>query len=283
LSWPRQIIQTYQIHVELNLLSLIRPSLWICIFDIFIIALVLLAGLSTSLASLAGIEKDDGAAPRSRWLYFACGIGTILGSVMGSGPVIPSSESAIAISSGARTGLSAIVCGLLFILSAFWYPIWANIPIAGTGPVFLMVGVLLFENTKRVNWDDKSEVITVFITAIFASLTDSIFHGVIFGSMIHLILLAITGRLQEPLNKFYDSLTKLFASKSQDKSFYNPVSSLELTSFDTVETAGNPKDGDDDLTLFPKGANSIMEFLTDVQSDKSYEIEGEKKHYQAII
>eukprot|EP01035_Chromulina_nebulosa_P019679 gene19679-25597_t len=247
-----------------------------------IAALVLLAGLSTSLASLAGIEKDDGAAPRSRWLYFACGIGTIFSSVMGSGPVIPSSESAIAIASGARTGLSAVVCGLLFILSAFCYPIWANIPIAGTGPVFLMVGVLLFENTKRVNWDDKNEVITVFITAIFASLTDSIFHGVIFGSMIHLILLAVTGRLQEPLNKFYDSLAVLF-TKSKEKSFYNPVSILELTSFDAVESAGNPNVEEDDLTFVPKGANSIMEFLSEVQSDKSYGIEGEKKHYQAII
>ena len=69
-----------------------------------------------------------------------------------------------------------------------------------------MVGALLFENTQRIDWEDFSEVITVYITAIFATFTYSIFHGVTFGLTIQVIMMTLTGKFNSQINDLYKSI-----------------------------------------------------------------------------
>ena len=106
-------------------------------------------------------------------------------------------ESAPGIVAGARTGLSTIICGLCFLASYVFYPLFASIPLAGTGPVLLMVGLLLFENTRKVDWRTIKEALPVFVTAIFCAFTYSILYGVTYGIIAHLVMFAFSGDLYE--------------------------------------------------------------------------------------
>lgn len=120
-------------------------------------------------------------------------MGTLVASFLGAGVVLVNAESAIGIKSGARTGLASITCGLLFFVSTICYPLWSSIPLAGIGPVLLMVACLLFENTGKVKWEKISDALVVYITAIFSAFTYSVFHGVIFGSTVYCMMSIVTG------------------------------------------------------------------------------------------
>lgn len=115
------------------------------------------------LLSICEITLPLRSTPRGKWLYALCGIGTIFSSFLGAGPLLISPESApgefgalleyevhmclkfirydAGLKAGAKTGLSVVVCGLLFIASVAIGPILASAPVAGTSPVLLMIGV----------------------------------------------------------------------------------------------------------------------------------------------
>lgn len=125
--------------------SISSNKIYRLVFDLYIIGVILLNGLAHGLAETAGLKRQDSTLPRGKWLYAACGVGTLLSAFIGSGPVMISPESAPGIKAGARSGLSAVVCGCLFLLSTLFCPLFAAVPTAGTSPVLLMIGMFMFE------------------------------------------------------------------------------------------------------------------------------------------
>lgn len=120
-------------------------------FDLLIICVILLNGLADGLGETAKLKNnDDQSLPGVELIYLSCGIGTIISSFLGVGPIIISPESAAGIRSGARSGLSVVVCGSLFLLSTIFSPLFAAVPTAGTSPILLMIGLMLFENAGRL-------------------------------------------------------------------------------------------------------------------------------------
>lgn len=214
-SLPVKLLAPVSLSLSLDMFTLRSSLSWICIFDLFLISSVLIAGLSGALSILAGLQRGDASIPRRRWLYFSCGCGTVIGGALGSGPVLLSVESAPGIIAGARTGLSSVVCGLLFLSALPFYPLWASIPHSGVLPVLLMVSVMLFENTGRVNWENTTEGIVVFITAIFSAFTYSILHGVIFGVSVFVVMNIFTG-------EFLGKLLRI-RSAFMRQSIYSPL------------------------------------------------------------
>lgn len=158
------------------------------VFDLYIIGVILLNGLAHGLSEMAGVVRKDGTLPRGKWLYFSCGVGTLLASLLSCGPIMISPESAPGIKSGGRTGLSAVVCGVFFLFSTILCPLFAKIPASGTSPVLLMIGMMLFENAGKVNWASVKEALPVFLMCVFIPFTYSIFNGVVFGFGIYVIL-----------------------------------------------------------------------------------------------
>jgi hypothetical protein len=152
-----------------------------------LLGVILLNGLVHGLCEMAKLRRSDGSIPRGKWLYALCGAGTVLSSVLGSGPFLISPESAPGLKAGARTGLSVVVCGLLFLLSVTFAPLLASAPATGTSPVLLMIGTILFENAGKVNWGDVRESIPIFLVTALVPFTYSLFYGVIFGLCMHLV------------------------------------------------------------------------------------------------
>lgn len=131
----------------------------------------------TSLSNLAVLTREDSTIPRGRWIFIVCGIFTIISGLVCSVPILVSPESSASIKEGAKTGLSAVVAGLLFLLSLFFSPLFENVPSAGTSPVLIMIGVILFQNVSRVDWRNIAYAAPAFVVLFYIPFTYSIIQG----------------------------------------------------------------------------------------------------------
>ena len=289
--WPTSFISVSSVVFEVDFYTLSNPNVFYCIMDLFLICNILLSGLSNGLVDLAGIARRDGSAPRRRWIYFVCGLGSMLSGSMGGGPVILTAESAPGIVDGARSGLSSCVCGVLFLISYVCIPIWDSIPICANAPVIVMIGFLLFENTAQIDWRNVKQALPVYITTIFCAFSYSILYGVLFGIFMYVALHVMTSDFKEtkewllraclccnPWNKevprigsslfdtaptFYDELSDV-----KDVSFEiteNDMKHLEITtgysSFDSVKKIQESASADDLGIEKSVIANSVMKYL----------------------
>lgn len=179
--------------------------------DLIFLFVLYLNGLVTSLSDLAGLTRaSDHTVPRGRWLYILCGIMTIVAGLFQSAPILISPESAASIKAGAKTGLATVVCGLLFLLSVFFSPVFGAIPHAGTSPVLIMIGVVLFQNVGRIDWRNVVDAAPTFIVLFFIPFTFSIIQGVLLGYSVLGLVWLFTGDLVENavklLLQYYPSL-----------------------------------------------------------------------------
>lgn len=173
--------------------------------DLTFLYILTLSGLASSLADLASLVRPDGTTPRSRWIFIMCGLTTIFSGLLCGPPVLLSPESAAGIKAGAKTGLSTIVCGLFFCLSTFFSPIFKAVPFAGTSPLLMLVGVLLFQNVKKVDWTDIKEAVPAFVVLFFIPFTYSIIQGVAIGYIMYIAINLFTGDLYTQGKEMYDS------------------------------------------------------------------------------
>lgn len=127
---------------------------------------------------------------------------TCLSGYFSGPPILISPESAAGIKAGAKTGLSTLVCGILFGIATFFYPVFAAVPAAGTAPLLIMVGVLLFANTKRIDWTNYKEAVPSYCVLFFIPFTYSILRGVAFGYIIYIFLGFYTGDFIENTAEF---------------------------------------------------------------------------------
>jgi adenine/guanine/hypoxanthine permease len=145
--------------------------------DLLFLYILYLNGLLTSLSNLASLSRDDSTVPRGRWIYIMCGIFTIIAGLLSAPPILVSPESSASIKEGAKTGLSTVVCGFLFLLSIFLAPLFRQTPAAGTSPVLIMIGVVLFQNASRVDWRNVVKAVPAFIVLFYIPFTYSVVQG----------------------------------------------------------------------------------------------------------
>jgi AGZA family xanthine/uracil permease-like MFS transporter len=128
---------------------------------------------------------------------FADAVGTAAGAVLGTSTVTSYIESASGVLVGGKTGLTALVTGLLFLLSLFLAPLFMVIPMAATAPALILVGLFMISPIKQANLDDYSESVPVFLTIIIMPLTYSISEGIAFGMLSYVLIKTFTGRWKE--------------------------------------------------------------------------------------
>lgn len=162
-------------------------------------------GIAKSLSDLGGLSNTDGSIPRGNWLLMVCGITTILSGCFSGPPILISPETAVGIKAGAKTGLSTLVCGAFFFVSIFFCPLFKCVPPAGTSPLLILVGMLLFMNVNRIKWGVTIEAIPAFFVLLLIPFTYSILQGVGFGYLLFVCIGVCTGelytRMQEGLRK----------------------------------------------------------------------------------
>jgi AGZA family xanthine/uracil permease-like MFS transporter len=214
-------------------------------FEMIFLIILTLFGLAKALCELAYITTTFEAIPKGRLLLVIIGLTNIGSGFIYGPPIILSPECASGIKAGARTGLSSVVAGMIFLLSVFFAPLFTAIPSAATSPVLIMIGMILFQNVKYIDFSSKYGI-AAFITLTLIPFTDSIMGGLGFGYATFFIISFLNGDVKENAEKF---LAFYFGS-SEDETEGSKGGAATRVSLNRLSKGTN----DIDMTVLPISA-----------------------------
>jgi AGZA family xanthine/uracil permease-like MFS transporter len=173
--------------IGLALLEIIFVFLFVDLFDN--------VGTLVAVTKKAGLQAPDGSIPRLNRILIADSAATMIGAAAGTSTVTSYIESAAGVTAGGRTGLTAVVVGVLFLVTLFFAPLVQAIPAAATAPALILVGALMVGSLAEVDWSDPTVAIPAFLTLITIPLTFSIANGLAFGITSYAVLRLLTGKI----------------------------------------------------------------------------------------
>ena len=174
---------------ELSMLSVIFALLFVDLFDT--------SGTLVAVTQKAGLADEQGNMPRLGRALSADSAATIAGSVLGTSTTTSYIESVAGVSVGGRTGLTAVVVGMCFLLMMFFSPLAKMVPAYATAGAILYVSVLMLQNLKFVNWDDMTDAIPVSVVLLMTPLTFSIAHGIALGFISYTVVKVLCGKREQ--------------------------------------------------------------------------------------
>jgi AGZA family xanthine/uracil permease-like MFS transporter len=146
----------------------------------------------------AGNLKDKNGDPKHiKESMIVDGFATLLGGVFGTSSGTAYIESAAGIEEGGRTGLTAVVTGLLFLPFMFFSPLAEIIPSIATAPVLIMVGVFMAGPINKIKWNDIEEAIPAFLTILLIPITYSLTQGLVYGLLSYTVIKVVKGKARE--------------------------------------------------------------------------------------
>ena len=161
--------------------ELLTPDLWVCVLTMLFFDIFDTLGSVVGLMANAGHIRKNGRIPHMRSIMLSDAIATMTGACLGCSTVTTYVESATGVAEGGRTGLTALVIALCFILSLFMAPLFLAIPSAATAPIMVMAGFYLFGSVRRIELSKPVETIPAFLTILLMPATGSITDGIIIG------------------------------------------------------------------------------------------------------
>lgn len=172
--------------LEVGLISVVFAFLFVDLFDT--------SGTLIGAAQRGGLLDKNGNLPRLRQALMSDSVASMSGAALGTSTTTSYIESTAGISAGGRTGLTAVVVAVLFLLSLFFAPIASIVPAYATAPALLYVAVLMSSGLKLVDWDDVTEAAPGVVTALMMPLTFSIANGIALGFITYALLKLVSGR-----------------------------------------------------------------------------------------
>ncbi len=179
--------------MQMNFEGLFTASLIGVIFVFFLVDLFDSTGTLVGVSHRAGLLKD-GKLPRLKKALFADSSAIVAGAALGTSSTTPYIESSAGVAAGGRTGLTAVVVGILFILCLFLAPLAQSVPGFATAPALLFVGVLMIQGITNIDWEDITEAVPAFLTIIFMPFSYSIADGIAMGFISYALIKLFTGK-----------------------------------------------------------------------------------------
>jgi len=187
----------FSFFMQLDFLNSLKLAVWPVIFA------VCFTDMFDSLSTFVGVAeaadlKDENGEPRNIKQSLivdavATGMAGVLGTTSGTAYI----ESASGVAQGGRTGLTAVVAGLLFIPFMFFSPLLSVVPSVATAPVLVIVGVFMMKPVMNIGWDKLDDAIPCFLAMILIPLTYSITQGIIWGLLTWTFIKLINGKYKE--------------------------------------------------------------------------------------
>ena len=168
-----------------------------------------LIGVSTK----ANMLDKDGKLPRIKGALLADAVATTAGAVLGTSTTTTFVESASGVTEGGRTGLTAVITGLLFLLSVIFSPLFLSIPSFATAPALIIVGFYMIASVTKIDWENMVEAIPAFLCILCMPLMYSISEGIAIGVISWTILHLCTGKARGKVSVLMYVLTILFILK----------------------------------------------------------------------
>ena len=169
----------------------------IIVFTFLFVDLFDCIGTVIGVANRAGLIKEDGKIPHLKEVFMVDSVSTAAGAVMGTSTVAVYVESAAGVNEGGRSGLTAFVTGICFLLALFFAPLFLAIPAAATTPVLVLVGLMMMSSVLKINFDNYAEAIPAFICVLLMPLTYSISEGIVLGHLSYIFINLLSGNYKK--------------------------------------------------------------------------------------
>ena len=203
-SLPNQILTTdYTISTLGSCFSgfktIFTHSNWfIVVFSFLFVDFFDTAGTLVAVGNSIGLVDENGKMDNIEKALLADSVGTVVGAIMGTSTVTSFVESGAGVAAGGRTGLTAVTCGICFILSIFISPVILSVAVnAVTAPAIFVVGILMAQQLKDIEWQDVASAASAFVTIIFMVLAYSISDGLALGFIVYGITMAVSGKAKQ--------------------------------------------------------------------------------------
>lgn len=174
---------------QLSMVTVVMSMLIVDVFDT--------AGTLIGVATRAKLIGDDGRLPRMRKALMADSTATVVGSLAGTSSTTSYIESAAGVQEGGRTGLTALVCGLLFLACLFLAPLAQSVPAYATAAALLFVASIMARSLADIDWDDVTESAPAVIAALAMPLTYSIAEGIGLGFICYVLIKLVSGKASD--------------------------------------------------------------------------------------
>ena len=169
----------------------------VVVFTFFFIDMFDTVGTLVGVCTKAKMMDENGNIYRVKQAFMADSIATTAGALLGTSTTTTYVESAAGVAQGGRSGLTALVVGGCFVIAMFFSPLFLSIPSAATAPALIIVGLLMAEQIKNVNFEDFSESIPAFVCMLMMPLTYSISNGILIGMITYVLMNMICGKFKK--------------------------------------------------------------------------------------
>ena len=167
------------------------------VLSLFLMDLFETSGTLIAIGERGGFLDRDGKLPRLKQAMLADSTAITIGALLGTSSTTSYLESTTGIAAGGRTGLTAVVIGLLFLLSLWFAPLAAMIPAHATAPALLFVAVLMLRSLTHIDWDDMSESAPAIACVTTMAYTFSISDGIAFGVIGYVLIKTLSGQWRQ--------------------------------------------------------------------------------------
>jgi AGZA family xanthine/uracil permease-like MFS transporter len=172
-------------------------SIVVVVFSLFFVDFFDTAGTFVAVSNAANLVDENGEIEHVDKAFIVDSSATCIGAIAGTPNVTSYIESGAGIEVGGRTGLTAVVTGILFLLALFFSPLLSVVTAAVTAPALIVVGILMAQQMGGIDWEDFPTAATAFLAIISMALTYSISTGIAVGFIIYPILMFAARRKDE--------------------------------------------------------------------------------------
>lgn len=170
---------------------------WDLIFALLFVNMFDTIGTLIGVSRRANLLDKQGKLPKMGRAMTADAAASVVGAAIGTSPVTSYVESAAGVSAGGRTGLTSVFVALCFILALFLTPLMKVIPLMATTPALIMVGILMMDSFRQLDFDDLTSLATATVALLAMPLTFSISEGIALGFITYVGIMLGTGRYKQ--------------------------------------------------------------------------------------
>ncbi len=185
------------VFLQLDIAAAFQLSMVTVILSMLIVDVFDTAGTLIGVSTRAKLLDENGKLPRLRKALLADSSATIVGSLAGTSSTTSYIESAAGVEAGGRTGLTAVVCGLLFLGCLFFAPLAQSVPAYATASALLFVACLMTRSLADLDWNDITESAPAVVAAIAMPLAFSIAEGIGLGFISYILIKIVSGRARD--------------------------------------------------------------------------------------
>ena len=190
--------------LDVAMISVIVSFLFVNLFDT--------AGTLFGVATRANLVEESGNIVDLDKALKVDSSSSVFGSFLGCAPVTSYVESSAGIEAGGRTGMTAVVVGVLFLLATFLSPLAAAVPAYATAGALIYVAILMLSSMESLNWDEQSELLPALIMIVMIPLTFSIANGIALGFLAYVSIKVFVGEISKISSGAW-FLTLIFVTK----------------------------------------------------------------------